>query len=202
MNIFKKMWVWTCRFRNRKGYGVHSPSAFYLIRAVINEKEAYYAYSELKEKRHVGKMLSENVDKLLLRLSNFIQPQSIVQVGKDFPLSLEYLSAGCKTAFCQALNGTESPEEGLKMLLEGKPLGLLHLTQVPTYQQWFKAALDYVTEKSLIVVEDIHKSKEQYTWWKTIQQQEEVGITYDLYEVGLVFFDKSKIKQHYKVNFI
>ena len=202
MNFLKKMWVWTCRFRNRKGYGVHSPSAFYFIRAVINEKEAYYAYSELKKKRIMERMFSEKVDKLLFRLSNFTQPHSIVQVGGDYPLSLEYLSRGCKTASCKLLDGTESPVESLRMILGGKPLDLLHLTLVPSYQQWFKAALGYVNESSLIVVEDIHKSKEHYTWWKTVQQLKEVGITYDLYEVGLIFFDKSKIKQHYKVNFI
>jgi len=180
---------------------VHSPSAFYLIRAVINEKDAYYAYSDLKKKR-AGKMVSEKVDKLLFRLSNYTQPHSIVQIGEDYPLSLEYLSEGCKKAFCKLFDGTESPDEAFKLALNGKSLDLLHLTLVPSYQQWFKAALDYVTERSLIVVEDIHKSQEYYTWWKTLQQMKEVGITYDLYEVGLVFFDKSKIKQHYKVNFI
>ena len=167
---------------------MHSPSAFYFIRAVINEKEAYYAYSELKKKRIMERMFSEKVDKLLFRLSNFTQPHSIVQVGGDYPLSLEYLSRGCKTASCKLLDGTESPVESLRKVLDDKPLGLLHLTLVPSYQLWFKAALGYVTESSLIVVEDIHKNKEHYSWWESVQQLKEVGITYDLYEVGLIFF--------------
>ena len=47
MNILRKYWNWCCRFRYRKGYGVHSPSDFYLITTVIYEKLPYYAYEEL-----------------------------------------------------------------------------------------------------------------------------------------------------------
>lgn len=37
--------------------------------------------------------------------------------------------------------------------------------------------------------------------WKKIQQDDRTGITFDLYDLGIVFFDRTKIKQHYLVNF-
>ena len=37
--------------------------------------------------------------------------------------------------------------------------------------------------------------------WKKWQADERVGITFDLYDVGLLFFDKTKIKQQYIINF-
>jgi len=37
--------------------------------------------------------------------------------------------------------------------------------------------------------------------WKRMQQDEHVGITFDLYDLGILFFDKTKIKQDYIVNF-
>ena len=37
--------------------------------------------------------------------------------------------------------------------------------------------------------------------WKRLKTDDKVGITFDLYDVGILFFDKTKIKQHYIVNF-
>lgn len=38
-------------------------------------------------------------------------------------------------------------------------------------------------------------------WWEQIVTSESTGITFDLYDIGLVFFDKARYKQHYIVNF-
>ena len=32
--------------------------------------------------------------------------------------------------------------------------------------------------------------------------EEKFGVTFDLYDVGLVFFDKSRVKEHRIVNFL
>lgn len=37
--------------------------------------------------------------------------------------------------------------------------------------------------------------------WERLKADDRVGITFDLYDVGILFFDKTKIKQHYIVNF-
>lgn len=201
MNPLKTLWIWGCRFRKRKGYGVHSPFAYNLIRFVINEKEAYYAYQDLKSHRS-GKPLPEKVDRLLLRLANYIQPQTIVQVGERYPLSLSYLQAGCTKASAVLLPEEEEPSQALKAVLNGKELGLFFVAPSGKTPQWVEHALPYADEKSLFVVYGIHSGKKMLAWWKEMQQREEVGITFDLYEAGLLFFDKSMIKQHYKVNFV
>ncbi len=100
------------------------------------------------------------------------------------------------------LGAEEMPETALEAALKEKPLGLLHLTDVSNNREWFEAALKHTSENTLFVIEGIHSGHDKWTWWKEIQQREEVGITFDLYEVGLIFFDKSKQKQHYKVNFV
>ena len=57
------------------------------------------------------------------------------------------------------------------------------------------------TPKSVFVVHGICYSKEMKALWKKWQADERVGITFDLYDVGLLFFDKTKIKQQYIINF-
>ena len=50
-NLFLRGWNWCCRFRHRCGYGVHSPSDFFLITFVVYERLAFYAYNLLHAKR-------------------------------------------------------------------------------------------------------------------------------------------------------
>lgn len=202
MNPIKTIWVWVCRFRKRKGYGVHSPSAYHLIRFVINEKDSYYTYQDLKGQRKKCKVLPEKVDKLLFRLANYMQPQTLIQVGDEYPLSLKYMASGCAKATTNLLKADEPFEEKIKAALNGKGLDLLCLLNHKNISQWFEAALPYTTENTLAVILGIHDSPDKWAWWKEIQGREEIGITFDLYELGLIFFDRSKIKQHYKVNFV
>ena len=49
MLLVRRIWNWCRRFRHRCGYGVHSPSDFFLITSVIYEELPYYAYKALKE---------------------------------------------------------------------------------------------------------------------------------------------------------
>ena len=104
MRNLKHIWIWLRRFRYRCGYGVHSPFAFDFITNVIYEKAAYYAYTELErlgagqtgpvqqEGRH-----SRTVNRLLFRLVNRVQPQTIIDGGKPGRTS-SYLQAAKKTA--------------------------------------------------------------------------------------------------------
>ena len=50
-NLFLRGWNWCCRFRHRCGYGVHSPSDFFLITFVVYERLAFYAYNLLCQKK-------------------------------------------------------------------------------------------------------------------------------------------------------
>lgn len=204
MNVFKKIWVWCCRFRKRKGYGVHSPFAFCLIRNVINEQTPYYAYSDLARLRREYPRCPRHVDQLLFRLSNYMQPATVVQVGDGARISLRYLSAGCARARCVASFADMDPVSYLRegcWRLSDEPLDLLHITFTARYAELFEAALPYVTFRSLIVVQRLHEDEAKLSWWKSLKNDPRVGITFDLYEVGLVFFNLSRCKQHYVVNY-
>ena len=72
------------------------------------------------------------------------------------------------------------------------------------YLQSAKSSAEYLFASDLselFLVHGICYSKEMRAFWKRLQADERVGITFDLYDIGLLFFDKTKIKQHYIVNF-
>lgn len=57
--------------------------------------------------------------------------------------------------------------------------------------------LQKVHAKSVLVVDDIHHSAEMERAWREICADERVTSTMDLYQMGLVFFDKHYWKRHY-----
>lgn len=54
---------------------------------------------------------------------------------------------------------------------------------------------------SILVIADIHWSSEMETAWKEIINQEEVKLSMDFFECGIIFFDSPLPKNHYVLSF-
>lgn len=226
MNIFKRTYIWCKRFRYRKGYGVHSPFAFSLMQDVIHERRTYYAYRDLRWVRKEAPAqlprYPQRIDKLLFRLVNYLSPAYVLEVGTGSGISLHYLAAGRRGAQVVSLCGPEADERVLELtascpnaeLLAGNELDLLaeelrlhevvdflHVAHTEHCREVVARCLDRVDGRSLFVIEGIHRTSDKLAWWKELQEDARTGITFDLYELGLIFFDKTKYKQHYVVNF-
>lgn len=209
MNILlalQRPFIWLSRIRYRCGYGVHSPFAFELITCLIYERTPYYAYSDLmaEQKRlapHSGKgwnSESTKVNQLLFRLVNRLQPHTLVDAGALSASSL-YLQAGKSAA--DYLFASDLSELFLEA---GASIDFLYLhfnKNVALTEEVFQICAQRINSQTLFVVRGIHSSRSMKALWKRLQADERVGITFDLYDLGLLFFDRSKIKQHYIVNF-
>ncbi len=64
---------------------------------------------------------------------------------------------------------------------------------------YFNVLAKKVHPKSVIVVDDIHYNKEMEKAWHEICEDERVTSTMDLYQMGLVFFDKDYWKRDYRI---
>ena len=88
----KRPFIWLCRFRHRRGYGVHSPFAFSFIKGVVFERTAYYGYAPLREQekemaRREGRgVLAEGlrVRRLLFRVANYYNPPLFLSIGTSY----------------------------------------------------------------------------------------------------------------------
>lgn len=200
----KRPFIWLRRFRHRCGYGVHSPFAFSLITDVVYEKMPYYAYHSLKEeqKKRIKECGwnkgSQKVNRFLFRLVNRVQPATIVEVGRPSVTSL-YLQAAKPSA--EYLFASDLSELFLDVDV---PVDFLYLNDYRNpdlIEEVFRICARRTTLKSVFVVHGICYSKAMKALWKRLQADERVGVSFDLYDVGLLFFDNTKIKQHYIVNF-
>ncbi len=207
MTVFRRYWNWCRRFRYRCGYGVHSPSDFFLITSVIYEKLPYYAYHTL-DKKHFSAFLPhyrKKVNRLLFRLVNHLNPQSLIEVGVGNGASISYMRAARPSIQSFTIKGKDvvktldKLEEDIRSLGE---VGLLHIGHTPYYKEVFEQVLPYVNSRSCIIVGNLYQSKEKKDWWNQVKEDERVRLTFDLYDVGLVFFDKKRVKQNYIVNFL
>jgi predicted O-methyltransferase YrrM len=65
--------------------------------------------------------------------------------------------------------------------------------------RYFDVLAQKVHEKSVVVMDDIHHSEEMERAWKEICADERVTSSIDLYQMGLVFFDKHYWKRNYRM---
>ena len=64
---------------------------------------------------------------------------------------------------------------------------------------YFNVLAEKVHKKSVIVVDDIHHSEEMERAWKEICADDRVTSTMDLFQMGLVFFDKYYWRRNYRM---
>ena len=206
MLLARRIWNWCRRFRHRQGYGVHSPSDFFLITSVIYEGMPYYAYDRLKKSSSTRSLphYREKVNRLLFRLVNYFLPDSLIEVGGGNGDAIRYMKEARASMASVSLKG-ENKEETLRQLKaeleKRKKLDFLHIAFTPYYKEVFDMAFPYLHEASCVVVGDIYASPERELWWKQLTNDERVRISFDLYDVGLLLFEQKRFKQNYIVNF-
>ena len=184
MFFLHRIWNWCSRFRHRCGYGVHSPSDFFLITSVVYEKYHYYAYRVLKERGFPAYLphYRRKVNRLLFRLVNYFRPKSLIEVGIGNGASIGYMRAACHTMDSITLKGrdwTKTSRQLEEKLSEVHTLDCLHIGHTPFYKEVFELVLPYAGPRSCFIVGGIHESREKRKWWEQIVTSESTGITFD-----------------------
>jgi hypothetical protein len=171
----QRLWyffVWLKRIFHCRGFGIQSPTDYWLVRYVINEHWPYYAYDTLGK---TDEWLTRKLGLLYFRIANWRQPKTIESDGYR-----AYLQAGCRKAFFGASS------ELLMLKLEGD------------YQDRLLYIYNKVKEDTVLIVDGICKDR---SFWRSLVADERTSITFDLYYCGIVLFDKKRHKQNYIINF-
>jgi hypothetical protein len=171
-NQLKAAGVWLRRIGHCRGFGIQSPSDYWLVRYVINEHWPYYQYETLGQN---DDWLTRKLGRLFFRIANWRQPAVI-----ESSAFRDYLQAGCR----KAVWGESS--ELVVLSLEG---------------DW-RSRLSYIYNKvsadSVLIVTGLSKARDV---WREIVNDERAVLTFDLYYCGIVLFDKKRDKKNYIVNF-
>lgn len=189
MYSISRLLVWLARTRHCRGFGVQSPSDYSFIRYVVNEHYPYYAYSDIEREMPSLDDRTRKLGCLYFRIANFLQPSVVVDHAPSTPAYSRYMQAGCRKAVIS------------DDIHNADHIDLLRMTLSGDYAKTVDEAMGKATGSSVFVLEGIKRDRGTKAFWRKVRKDGRVGVTFDLYYAGVLFFDTSRYKQNYIVNF-
>ncbi|KQB43816.1 methyltransferase [Flavobacterium sp. L1I52] len=161
---------------------------------------------------------------LLFRISNYFQPENILELGTSLGLATSALALGNKNAQIITLEGCPNTANQCQLQLQKFRInnvacvitefsGYLtsHNPQLTTHNliyfdgnhskeatlAYFDLLLPTITNDSVWIFDDIHWSAEMEEAWEAIKKHPKVSVTIDTFQWGLVFFRREQPKEHF-----
>lgn len=189
---------WLKRFRKRCGYGVHSPFAFNFITGVVFEKGEYYAYEKLDKTYGNGFLWRYSHTckcwHFLFRLANYVRPELLVVDNNHQHAEFVYMQAASKkTARCSWSDLKESVVSRRTLFYD--------ITDAAALPALLELCVCTATSDSALLLR-VTSTEARLRCSEIIRSSENCGVSFDLYDYLLVFFDRTLFKQHYIVNFL
>lgn len=164
---------------------------------------------------------------MLQRLADYMNCENILELGTNLGLTTAALAAAESTRKIISIEGdaglarlaqknleklgleaeiiTGAFEEKLELvLMKFDCIDMAYLDgnhrKAPTLT-YFNAILNKTHQNSVIVVGDIHWSKDMEEAWENIKSHPEVCVTIDIFDMGLVFFRKEMTNEHFIIKY-
>ena len=164
----------------------------------------------------------------LFRLSRYFKPETILELGTSLGISTSYLAIGNPESKVITVEGC--PETADLARRNFDHLGLKNIRQIignfdevlpgllsetgktkmffidgnhrkgPTLK-YFSQILEHVEDDSVLILDDIHWSKDMEKAWEEIRNHPSVKVTIDLFQMGLVFFSERLSKEDFVLRF-
>jgi predicted O-methyltransferase YrrM len=167
--------------------------------------------------------------RLLFRLANYYNARTIFEMGSSLGISTSYLASAENLSSVISIEGsseisgiaeetfkqlelkniklvTGNFDEKLEILIaDNPPADLVFIDgnhRKKPVLEYFEKFLNKISNTSLIIIHDIHWSREMEEAWAIIQQHPKVKMSIDIFSAGLVFFrDEFKVKQQFIIRF-
>lgn len=170
--------------------------------------------------------ISKKKGELLFRLANEFQPRLMLQVGASQGMAALYMTAYSKSASCQLWEADEEQADLAEKVLkkanaaqvelcrggyetlvkrassEAKQFDcfFFHLSDnVETLRKLLPLYLSSARADAVFIVDDIRACKAMKELWRELIQREDVTVSIDLYDMGLLFVNKKYNKKNYTV---
>jgi len=223
------------RHHRSKGHGIHSPFAYGFVRFVLCEQSPYYCYESLGDMRQAvvnslrnvknhPRVLSFKGLKMVFRITNFFNPEHIMQVGTCYGIT----AAGMLNVSSQSklwlyekhigaypvignvlapfldriecYNSLEVAIEDYRQTLNNGAKPFVLINSVPEEQDLalLKNALTrMLTGDCVIVFRNIHRSDDVKTLWRSLQKEMHHGQSFTNEKTGVIVAKTSLNLEHF-----
>ncbi len=202
--ILQRLLVWLLRIRHCRGFGVQSPWAYGFVTDVINHRKSFNAYKTLSDAFPRASFIERKNGEFFLRLSDFSQFSSVFSCYCDAStddLLAAYVSAGCSKATYVRCNSFLKLKTELEVRLAEHPVLVIVDTFSAAWERSIESMQGLLKDGDFLVALDIHAMCETKKRWNSIINNVANGLTFDLYYVGVVYFDSKRYSEHFKINF-
>lgn len=185
---------WLRRIKYCRGFGVQSPSAYRFIRYVINEHYPYYAYDELRKELPRLDSLTRKRMELYFRVANFRQASLWLDFCERNDVIATYVGRGCHATQVRRITD-------LQQITADDRIEVLRICPSAGCEALLEAALQQADDHTLFIIEDIGYNDTAKRMWQKLLESDLTSVSYDLYYLGIAFFDRKRYKANYVVNF-
>ena len=183
---FKFLW------NSKNEHGVHSPFVFDLVTKCFYDKTKYPEYSLLKN--------NSKRARLFFRIIRYFKPKTILEIGNPTELDTNLFSSEIILIEDFEKNKVSKNDKTFDFRLS--TFDFIYFNQNESQKTtiaYFELLLPTITNDSVWIINDIHKSNENENTWDIIKKHPKVKVTIDTFHFGIVFFRVEQEKEHFVI---
>lgn len=201
------------RFRHSRGYGVHSPFAFNLIRKVLRSNDHFYAFEELAAQipaNYPEISPTPHLNRLAFRIVRHCEAKEVLEINSGVGVTTLYLLSTNRGIHCTCVEkrsglaamageliATRSNQcTMLSLLPQGKTYDamMIHLDEEPAPSS--DSLIHLSRDGTFWLIHPVNTARGKQ-FWHNIVIDERFGVTFDMNDIGIAFVKKSCSKLHY-----
>jgi len=200
--LFKIKAYLNYRWSAVNAHGLHSPFLFDFYNEVISAQKEFYFFKRFRAILPAySKDISEGDAFFLYRWAAFYKPDSVMLQCVNFPVALALsIPTNLKSLSVSSLASYSEKEQNV-LASEGVLIQENIPAEMVYCQELNESLIASFSDYRCVIVQKPHQNKVKEEYWNKLCTSKEVSISIDLFQFGILLFDKNQAKQHFVVMF-